>query len=156
MDRPTKVLASRPDIVLPIGDLPVPVTLGVLIQGRKHDRENDVDIVADQIAEVLVIPEIKSSLGNLEMGASDRFGQLMEERLLNFGKFGRVHDFKDVLHLIEEHDFFGAVDLGPIPQEAEHNLQIALATSQPKVKESHTSSVKDASFSRNCTMQYAS
>jgi hypothetical protein len=45
--------------------IPVPVALRVLIQRRKHNRQNDVDIVADQIAEVLVVPEVERSLGDL-------------------------------------------------------------------------------------------
>lgn len=56
------------------------------------------------------------------MRASDRFGQLIEERLLDFGKFRGIHYLKNVLHLIKEHDLFCTVDLGPITQKTEHDL----------------------------------
>jgi hypothetical protein len=125
------------------------VALRVLIQRCKHDRKNDIDIVADQVAEVLIVPEIESSLGNLEMGTCDRLCQLVEQRLLDLGKLSRVHDFEDVFNLVEEHDLFGAVDLGPVPQETEHNLHTVLAALRHKAKGQHTSSVRDASFSRN-------
>ena len=38
--------------------IPIPVTLGVLIKGSKHDRKDDVNIVADEVAEILIVPEI--------------------------------------------------------------------------------------------------
>lgn len=96
----------------------------VLVQWRKHDGKNNVHIVADQVAEVLVVPKVESSLGNLEVGACNRFGQLMEQRFLNFGKLSWIHDLKDVFHLVEEHDLFGAVDLGPVPEKTKHDLII--------------------------------
>jgi len=49
--------------------LPIPMPLRIFVQRREHDREDDVDIVTDKVAEVLVVPEIKSSLGNLEVWA---------------------------------------------------------------------------------------
>ena len=90
--------------------------LGVLVERREHDWEYDFDIVADQIAEVLVVPEIKGSFGNLEVRAGDGFSQLVEQRLLNLSKLSRVHDFKNVLYFVEEHDLLCAVDFGPIAQ----------------------------------------
>lgn len=56
------------------------------------------------------------------MRASDGLGELVEERFLNLGKLGGVHDFKNVFYFIQEHDFFGAIDLGPISEEAQNNL----------------------------------
>ena len=41
------------------------MTLRVLVKRREHDRQDDVDIVADQIAEVLVVPKVKRSLSDL-------------------------------------------------------------------------------------------
>ena len=94
----------------------------VLIQWCEHDGKDDLDIVANEIAEVLVVPEVQRAFGDLKVRASDRFGELMEERLLHLGKFGWIHDFKDVLHFIEKHDLLGAVDLGPVAKKAEHDL----------------------------------
>jgi hypothetical protein len=31
------------------------------------------------------------------------------------GKLRWIHDLENVLNLVEEHDFFGAVHLGPVP-----------------------------------------
>lgn len=45
--------------------LPIPVTFGILVQRRKHDGEDNFHIVADEIAEVLIVPEVKSPLGHL-------------------------------------------------------------------------------------------
>lgn len=59
----------------------------------------------------------------LEVRARDGFCELLEQRLLNLGELGGIHDFEDILDFVEEHDFFGAVDLGPISEKAEHNLE---------------------------------
>lgn len=53
---------------------------------------------------------------NLEMRAGDRLGQLMEQRLLHLYKLGWVHDLKNILDLIEIHDFLGAVHFRPVAQ----------------------------------------
>jgi hypothetical protein len=45
--------------------LPVPVSLRVLIQRREHDGQNDFNVVADKVTEILVVPEVECSLGNL-------------------------------------------------------------------------------------------
>lgn len=42
----------------------------------------------------------KNWLTDLEMRACYGFGQLIEQRLLNLGKFGRVHHLKYILYLI--------------------------------------------------------
>jgi len=59
----------------------------------------------------------------LEMRACNRFGELIKQRLLDLCKFGRVHDFENVLYFVEEHDFLGAVHLWPIAQKAQNDLQ---------------------------------
>ena len=98
------------------------MALGVLVQWRKHDWENDLHVITDKIAEILVVPEVERSFCDLEMRAGDRFGQLVEQGLLNLGELGRIHDLKNVFNLVEEHDLLGAVDLGPISQETEYDL----------------------------------
>ena len=46
-------------------NLPIPVSLRILIKWSKHDRKDDLHIVADKVAEVFVVPEVKSTLGDL-------------------------------------------------------------------------------------------
>ena len=67
---------------------------------------------------------------NLEMWASDRFGELMENGLLYFCEFRGIHDFEDIFYFVEEHHFFGAIDLWPVSEKAENNLFAILATIQ--------------------------
>lgn len=147
---------SDPEIALPVDGIPIPVTLRVFVQRRKHDWKDNVHIIADQVAKVLIVPEIESSLCDLKVGACHRFRQLMEQRLLDLGELRWVHDLENVFHLIEEHDLFGAVDLGPVPEETKHDLITREKVDDKRRDMIHTSSVRDASFSRNCTMQYAS
>lgn len=47
------------------GYLPVPMALRVLVKRSEHDRENGFYIIADEVAEVFVVPEIESALSNL-------------------------------------------------------------------------------------------
>jgi len=109
-------------------NLPVPVSLGVLIQWSEHDRQDDLDIVTDKVAEILVVPEVEGALGNLEVRTGDRLGQLVEKRLLHLCEFGRIHDLENILYFIQEHDLFGAVHFWPITQKTEHHLyQLARA-----------------------------
>jgi hypothetical protein len=54
-----------------MADIPVPMTLRVLVQWRKHDRKDHFHVVADKIAEVLIIPEVERSLRNLN-GQSEK------------------------------------------------------------------------------------
>lgn len=50
-----------------LGALPVPMAFRVFIQRCKHDGQDDFDVVADEVAEVFIVPEIESSLGHLGM-----------------------------------------------------------------------------------------
>lgn len=99
------------------------MTLGVLVKGREHDREDNLHVVADEIAEILVVPEVKGPLGNLEVRAGHRLGELVEQGLLDLGKFCRVHHLEDVLDFVQEHDFLGTVDLGPVAKQAQDDLR---------------------------------
>jgi hypothetical protein len=47
-------------------DLPIPVPFGILVKRCKHNGQNSLDIVADKIAEVLIIPEVKCTFRHLE------------------------------------------------------------------------------------------
>ena len=57
------------------------------------------------------------------MRAGHRFGQLIEQRLLDFSKLVWIHDLEDVFNFIKEHDFLGAVDFRPISKETQHDLE---------------------------------
>jgi hypothetical protein len=46
--------------------LPIPMSFGVFVERRKHDRKNDFDIVTHEVTEILVVPEIQSSLSDLQ------------------------------------------------------------------------------------------
>jgi hypothetical protein len=56
------------------------------------------------------------------MLAVDAPRQLLEQRLHDLLKFGRLHDVQNLFDLVEEHDLLGRVDLGPVPQQAHHDL----------------------------------
>lgn len=70
----------------------------------------------------------------MEVRARDGLGELVEEGLLDLGKLGRIHDLKDVLHLVEEHDFFRAIDLGPISEKSKNDLECGCKRKVPSAK----------------------
>jgi hypothetical protein len=41
------------------------MSLGVFVQRSEHNREDGFHIIADEIAEIFVVPEIEGTLGNL-------------------------------------------------------------------------------------------
>jgi hypothetical protein len=41
------------------------VSLGVLVERGEHDWEDSLHVIADEVAEVLVVPEVEGTLGNL-------------------------------------------------------------------------------------------
>lgn len=104
----------------------------VFVQWGKHDWQNDFDVITNKIAEILIVPEIQRSLGNLfasvrliedielgcstylEMGTGDGFRQLIKQRFLDLCKLGRVHHFEDVFDLVQEHNLFGTVYFWPV------------------------------------------
>lgn len=47
--------------------IPVPVPLGVLVERSKHDGENCFHVVADEIAEILIVPEVQCPFGDLHV-----------------------------------------------------------------------------------------
>lgn len=47
-------------------DLLVPVTLGVLVERWKHDRENFGCVIADQAHDIFVVPIVQCSLCHLQ------------------------------------------------------------------------------------------
>jgi hypothetical protein len=120
--------------------VPVPMAFRVFVEGREHDRQYSLYIVAYQITEIFVVPEVECSLGHLtlksahvhrvvspnahlKMRAGHGFCQLVEERLLHFGKFCWVHHFKYIFNFVQKHDLFCAVDLWPVPQKPQNYLE---------------------------------
>ena len=90
------------------------------------------------------------------MRTSHGLGELMEERILDFGEFPRIHYLEYILDFIKKHDLFGAVYLWPVSQQPQDDLHRLLGTLYCVGTRLLTSSVKAASFSKNCTIQYAS
>jgi hypothetical protein len=101
---------------------PIPMTLTMLMQRPKHNRQYRLYIIAHQTAKVLIIPQVERTLSDLKVRTCDAFGELVEERDLDLVKFGRLHDFKDVFNFIDKHDFLGTVDFGPVFQESADDL----------------------------------
>jgi len=47
------------------GYVPIPMALGIFVEGREHDGEDGLNVVTDKVAKVLVVPEVESALSNL-------------------------------------------------------------------------------------------
>jgi hypothetical protein len=69
-----------------------------------------------EITEVFIVPEVQSTFSNLEMGTGNRLGQLIEQRLLDFGELARIHHLENVFHLIQVHDLLSTISLRPEAQ----------------------------------------
>jgi hypothetical protein len=104
--------------------IPIPMTLTMLMQRPKHNRQYRLYIIAHQTAKIFIIPQIEGSFSDLKVRTGDALGELVEERDLDLVEFGRLHDFKDVFDFIDEHDFLGTVDFGPIFQESTDDLPL--------------------------------
>lgn len=46
-------------------NIPVPVPLGVFVERSKHDGENRLHVVADKVAEILIVPEVQCPFSDL-------------------------------------------------------------------------------------------
>ena len=46
-------------------DVPIPMAFGVLVEWREHDGQDDIDVVANEVAEVLVVPEVEGAFRHL-------------------------------------------------------------------------------------------
>lgn len=51
--------------------LPIPVTLGVFIERGEHNWKYYFHIIADEVTEILVVPEIKRPLSDLRHVKND-------------------------------------------------------------------------------------
>ena len=47
------------------GDIPIPMALRVFVQRSEHDRQDNFDIVADEVAKVFVVPEVERTFRDL-------------------------------------------------------------------------------------------
>jgi len=56
------------------------------------------------------------------MGAGDTSWNLLEERLLDFDKLGRLRHIENLLNLAEEHDLFLWARFGPVLEQAPNHL----------------------------------
>ena len=48
------------------GRSPVPVTIRVGVERGEDEREDGLDVLADEVDNVLVVPVVEGSLGNLQ------------------------------------------------------------------------------------------
>ena len=47
---------------------------------------------------------------------------MVEQGLLDLCELGWIHDFEYVFHFVQEHNLFGAVDLGPVSEQTQNDL----------------------------------
>lgn len=99
----------------------VPVGLRVVVERGEHDGQDDRRVLGDQRHDVVVVPVVKSTFGDLKVGRADAFGDLCEERDHHFLEFGGLDDVEDLLQLVEEHHFFRTVRFRPVLQQASAN-----------------------------------
>ena len=77
MDGPAKASVSRMDY-RNVQSIPVPMCLGILIQGRENDGEDDGNIVSHQVEDIFIVPVVEGSLRNLEVLTVNATSQLLE------------------------------------------------------------------------------
>eukprot|EP00050_Salpingoeca_kvevrii_P003372 m.223265 g.223265 ORF g.223265 m.223265 type:complete len:608 (-) comp10822_c3_seq1:2384-4207(-) len=100
----------------------VPVRLGVLVERREHDGDDDRRVFRDEGQHIVVVEKVQGALGNLKVRARDAARQTLEERHLNLDKLVRLNDIQDLLNFVEEEHFLGAIDLGPEVEEHREDL----------------------------------
>ena len=57
---------------------PIPVTFRIFVKWGEHDGKDHVNIVTDQVAKVLVVPEVQSTFGNLDQVQPQANGTMYE------------------------------------------------------------------------------
>jgi hypothetical protein len=102
--------------------LPIPMRDRVFVEDRVHERQKRAKVFVDKADEVIVVPKEESPFGHLEMVAADTSSQSSEERDHKICKGRRVGDVEDFFYFVQEHDFFGAVHLGPVPEQEQHHI----------------------------------
>lgn len=102
----------------------VPVSLWVVVERREHDWQNDWRVLGDKRHDVVIVPVVERTLGDLEVRRAHALGYLSEERNHDFLELGRLDDVENLFQLVEEHDFFRTVRLWPELQEAPARSEI--------------------------------
>mmetsp|Transcript_42707 Transcript_42707/g.106473 ORF Transcript_42707/g.106473 Transcript_42707/m.106473 type:complete len:335 (+) Transcript_42707:653-1657(+) len=92
----------------------VPVPPAVLIERAKDAMQDFLLLRHDQGDNVLIVPQEERALGHLEMRAVNAHRDAVEEGLHELLELLALHHLEDLLHLVEEEDFFGGV--GPRPE----------------------------------------
>ncbi len=132
--------------------VPVPMSFWVFIKWLKHNRQDFVRVVMNQVDNVLVVPVVQRSfrdlntytessvravdvqpysfprfaewklLPHLEVRAWDTPRYLCEKGSFDLHKLWGFNHVQNFLNLIKEHNLFWTVDLGPKSQKTVHNL----------------------------------
>ena len=65
---------------------------GVFVQRSKHYRQDDFNVIANQVAEVLIVPEVQCALSNLEycVQSYDKMALGREKTYLKMGTCHRL------------------------------------------------------------------
>ena len=96
----------------------VPVLRSIGFERRIEHRENHITALSDERYDVLVIPQEKRPLGDLEVGRIYAAGNEAEKRLGDLCKVRRLRELEELLKLVEEHHLLGAVGVRPVLDEA--------------------------------------
>ena len=106
--------------------LSVVLTWGTVspVECWEHYRHDDLVVLLYEGHDILIVPEVESSLGNLnnpsqnnlssaqlrpsylEMGTGHTLGNLFEQRFLDFDKLSRLNHVQNLLYFTKKHHFF--------------------------------------------------
>lgn len=98
----------------------VPMSLGA-IKRRKHDGQDDANVLIDKRQYVVIVPEVKCTFSHLEVRTGHALSQLAEENSSSFLELERLNSFENLLQLAQEHDLFGRVHFGPEFNKAQND-----------------------------------
>jgi hypothetical protein len=71
--------------------IPIPMAFRILIQWCEHDRQYRFDIVANQVAEVLIVPKVQRTFGDLAVRVNTILVRVVRTPLT--WKWGLATDF---------------------------------------------------------------
>lgn len=101
---------------------PIPVRFRVVIQRREDNGKDNREVITHKVNNILVVPVKKSPLCYLEMLAVDTPRELLEQRDLDLLEFDGIGDVQHFFHLVQKHNLFWRVDLGPVLKKSQHDL----------------------------------
>merc|ERR1719219_566075 len=84
----------------------VPMFFAYSVEGWEHDGHDDLVVLLYEGHDILIIPEVESSLGHLEVGTGHTLGNLFEQRFLDFDKLSRLNHVQNLLYFTKKHHFF--------------------------------------------------